>query len=730
MIDRSMDWDNDRLAAAFGARAQRAVAPSDLAAATIERVRGARRPSLWDGIRRRIVVGVSATAVVVAVAVIGLSRLTVEGGPAAGALERLGLTVMTVPEAIAVRDGGVDDREIAVRGWLGPLPAVPCQPVGRATVNPVQLECPHSYRWLTRDPEQPDWTRPPDGPAIQPAFPFLDLSALAPAPGSVQELVLVGHFDDRRATMCARIDRPACEDVFVVDRIVSVDDRPVESSTVLSLRRLEPGQVQPRRTAAEIDALIAGIAPNLEVASRLAIPGERIFEVEPALGTGALGIIDRQLVWVVTGLEPRAGQPPRLRTFILDDSQPEAFEGYVPIALPVSSDPAPTPTREPSPSSAADPSEVLGIPVVGVQAALDHRTRTLDDTELAVVGYLVMPQVIYDCRVESGSPIAPRCEDGDTWLVGDRAEPTATGGPIAEPRVNLVIRTGALIDLRISDLRSSPRVIVLGHFDDRRSCIGVMACRLQFVVDRIARVDSASDFESPALLTQAAQDTPADVAARVERDLGPARAGWLIATESASLSSIESEGAGLPNELTDAKVVWIARRLVSEEGRLVLRSAYTVDGSDQVWAERDGEGIDLATATDVAVGSADAGPVTAEVRDRNQILAGARPVDGDELREATWIARSNPAGSGAMEVADVPGRPGEIAVRWLGGACDVRWELNVYDHGNDPGRLGLLPVSLEQAATCDDLGIVRRLVLVFREPVRAADFDYLSLSGG
>jgi hypothetical protein len=66
--------------------------------------------------------------------------------------------------------------------------------------------------------------------------------------------------------------------------------------------------------------------PNLEILSRVALPGHRIGELEPSLGTGILGIIHRPIAWVVTGLDRTADGPPMRRTFLLVDGSDEAYE--------------------------------------------------------------------------------------------------------------------------------------------------------------------------------------------------------------------------------------------------------------------------------------------------------------------------------------------------------------------------------------------------------------------
>ena len=40
--------------------------------------------------------------------------------------EAMGLPIVSVTDAITIRDAGIDDREIAVHGWIAPVVPVPC----------------------------------------------------------------------------------------------------------------------------------------------------------------------------------------------------------------------------------------------------------------------------------------------------------------------------------------------------------------------------------------------------------------------------------------------------------------------------------------------------------------------------------------------------------------------------------------------------------------------------
>jgi hypothetical protein len=367
---RPTDWSDDRLADAFLARAAARPTPPDLAAATLERVRrSAPRSTVRPGLRS---VGAlaAAAAIVVAVGAIAIGQRPVE--PANQPTVALGLPVVSVSEAIAIRDTDPTDREIAVRGYFSPAQPISC-PIPQLGIseNPIRLDCPLMTQWLLENPERlvtrssnSTEGHAPTGPAFHPVVPFLDMSAVTAAERNDDpvELVVVGHFHDRRGdpdtSLCGGTGEAEC-DGFVVDGIHSVAGTRVASSTVIDL---EPWPPEPRReptwTPDDVDRLVQQAVPSFAILSRVALPGHRIRELEPSLGTGALGIIDRPIAWVVTGLDAsKSGSPPVRRTFLIVDGTAEAYEtapwnvepnvGFVPFAL------VPLPLASPEPSETA-----------------------------------------------------------------------------------------------------------------------------------------------------------------------------------------------------------------------------------------------------------------------------------------------------------------------------------------------------------------------------------------
>jgi hypothetical protein len=337
--DRSTDWDDERLAEAFRARSAAHPTPPDLASASIERVRASAGPRVgW--LRFRVLPAlVAALAVAVIATVITVGRPSVEPGLTAqpsSAVVQGALPILSVSEAIAVRDVEETDREIAVRGYFSPAPLTMRCVASGFVENPVRLECPESFQWLLDTPEPLNAITsvlPAGRIGFQPMLPFLDIDALAraadraAASGSLVEVVFIGHFHDWRGhpNLCATGNEADC-DGFVVDGIESAAGMKMPASVVVDL---EPWAGMPRVdaawTAADVRAVLADAIPDFRAMSLVALPGHRIRQLQPSLGTGGLGIIDRDVVWVVTGLEGGDGVVPVRRTFLLVDGTAEAY---------------------------------------------------------------------------------------------------------------------------------------------------------------------------------------------------------------------------------------------------------------------------------------------------------------------------------------------------------------------------------------------------------------------
>jgi hypothetical protein len=750
-------WSDGRLAAAFERRAADGPVPRDLVGATLERTRTAPRPVLgsrWSLGPRLAALAASGLAIAVLGVLAGPLRPNQDEtrpSPAPGAH---GLPVLTVPQALGVRDAG-DGREVAVRGYFSVAPAgVRCPPPPSTALNPVRLECPGEFAWLLATPEPLDAVRsslPANRVGFQPLLPGLDLAALgslAPAvanAGTLPEVVLIGHFHDRRGdgALCDVPDATRC-DGFVVDAIGSIDGLTVGSSTVIDM---EPLGQEPRRepvwSVDEVDRLLLATFAGLDILSRVALPGHRVGELEPALGTGAHGVIDRSVAWLVNGLQPTAGQDPVLRTFVLVDGDPgEAWEagdgdsrlGFRPIELagdaspipvtsaePATSGPSPTPS---SPTGATFPAEWLGLPVISTTEAIafrdtaDDRGRVDLDTELAVSGHLVFPPLLVVCPlpridIEPLDPGDRRCPARRAWLL-DTPEPPwdIVDGvrmwhrPIPEmlqPIVNHDVPFEVPHEFADAATARPMPVVLLGHFGDQR----FHPETLSFIVD--ALVWRAGEPAIPTIALNGAQPSEdrAGVEARVNDALGPAIATWAAVVDGAGLTTIHTSPEG---ELTGEPAVWQLSRLVEEDGRRVVRFAWTADGGHRIW-----ELDRLAPERRLEVGIEGGRTIEVEVVDWPDIVESAVLVEpGAPAPVAPRIVAQDVAVPFTLSNPDGPRN--DLRIRWTATDCDERWTITI----SDGGRLDLYPSRTDD---CLAVAVDIDVVLTFVRPLPAEGVD-------
>ncbi len=320
-------WDDDRLAAAFHGLADRPP-PASLAGTIHDQIAGTRPDRRWLGSwGRPLAAGaIGLAAIVVAVALVGLGRFGDHGNGTVGSpspapsrspsgsaqpspTSLFGLDTISVSAALAVRGAGIDDRELAVNGWFGPHLMPTCTPMEPAQ-SPVQPQCPDQFVWLTEDPESLIHLGS-DGLSMQgprgPAF-NLDLDGIddswEPAPpqtstadGSAPEqVVVIGHFDDRRAQLCPTDEIQTCRDRFVVDRVAWVGGQTQPRDQVIL-------GGPPRSTTDDISRVVAAESPGSPILSTTIVDGPSgLVPFEPTLaGTSAL--TNEPILWIVRVLE-------------------------------------------------------------------------------------------------------------------------------------------------------------------------------------------------------------------------------------------------------------------------------------------------------------------------------------------------------------------------------------------------------------------------------------------
>ncbi len=436
-------WDDDRLAAAFAARAAMATqVPADLPTDTTIALR--RRRTRSDAPWWRPLPMAAAAALVVSIVGLSLAMSWRTGAPpattgpsapvASGAAPSdvatenvLGLPVIDVPAALAVRDAGEDDRELAVSGWYSPI-AVPCPAMYVKRDSPLQPNC-DEWVVLAAYPESLSREgliggRPPRD-VVQMDLDGIDASSLPPMPNAGQaepvDIVVVGHFDDRRSRLCPPDIEQACRDRFVIDRIETVDGKLEDLSHVVLL----DGE-SPQSTLASVQGALASVAQDAVVLSVVTANNAWVEVIEPTLevdpadfGDGASWILSVR--WVIRTLE--AGRP---QTYVVTDGTNEVWRMDIdgnlfrvggPIATP-------TPTEGPWPP----PNTVTRFPLTsGVGTGLPPvEVAILDPSGVTVAAR----------EVQDDDPVVEMPDDGfagRAWVAGQPGDTSSirlgwTGG--------------------------------------------------------------------------------------------------------------------------------------------------------------------------------------------------------------------------------------------------------------------------------------------------------------
>jgi hypothetical protein len=738
------DWDDDRLEAAFAARsAATPPTPSDLVDEALARIqRGERRAIAWP--RVAFTGAVAALVVVLAGSTLlrtdeplpGASKPpgATDGAPTAEAadvvLEALGDPI-TVSEALAIRDSEIDQQEILVKGFLSPPPSVQCMAL---TLHPHPLMPPicSAWQWLMESPEQfvPTGSSVvsggPAGPVLVPSF-ALVASAYGPLIRNVESpvpIVLMGHFNDRRASFCGD-KQEQCLDTFLVDRLVEVNGvaHPVRTNNL--------GAHIPEDPESDVDALVATAAPTAGIVSRQLVTAAQALDLEPVLKQDQIvPYIDRsKLVWLVTTVD--LSDVPYARTFmLLDGSSWFAEITRSGAVMHERSAPAPTrgavlgPTAEPD-GFAGAPFSVAGIRVEGV-SEITRKLRAEDSTilreEHAVRGWYIAPRpgVICDPTLPPVHAPTPPCDEARHWLLTDPQLYGVEEGQLRRDPVGVATILNPLLPVDVpldvgetwrGDVPVPQPVVVLGHFNDSR--VNGYRSDAYFVIDALAwsRTDRALDRVTR--MTPAATEDPSTVAARIDAiSSEEPLATWLTAMDAADFAIVESSNAaGEAREFTSGPPVWIVQRLVLREDELepefAIETGYTADHGTRVWWRPTLDWyLDLATTIDFP--DLDEYTDVLKVFDYSDVVVSIGSAEG---RSGLSWRKAGPA-TGDYEVAR--GRTDrEVVVRWRGRECAGSQRLNVADLGN--GGIRLEP--REVGPTCTSGDVWRQVVIEFDHPV-------------
>jgi hypothetical protein len=744
-------WDDMRLEEAFAARAARTPdTPSELGQILDARLRADRRMLPW----KWLVLGAAVISVVLVAGGTQLlrtpqpnqtsPRAVATGAASSGSPSQPVDTVVataigdpiTVSDALAIRDGSTDtDREILVSGFLSPVPVIYCA-LEYGPRNPTRPRCPEDHRWLMEQDEART-LKPPSGPALHPSFalvPTPEVPWPQNAPATPVPVVLLGHFHDRRAALCPETQRDECGQVFLVDRVVSIDraEEPIETH--------RGTDSLPMELTADVDALVAGAAPGSILASRQLLPLATVFDVEPGLRSDPMlsnFSPTSQTTWLVTVIDLRAGVPVA-RTFMLLDGSSwfaEITSGGAQLRERTVQPPAPSrwpamPSGEPSAFSSA-PTSVLGIPVRSIgamqadrQAAIDTRARD----EMAVRAWYVGPAPTASCEANPVRipPPLPPCDAARHWLLDDPQQFGLYPGQLrADPSIDRfapVLNPIVPIDVPFEpggvwrDDRPVPvPVVVLGHFSDNR--VRTYAGSEYFVIDALAwtQAGPVASLDSEVRLSANAAEDASGVLARIAA-VSPnvAVATWATVMEATDFPTFDVNFAQ-SGEFGTGTPVWIVRRLVSDEtdgrGRFAIEWAWTHDGGTRIWLTPTPDSSpDLGTTLDLH--DLDANTAVVRVFDYDEAITSVAPATG--LTSLHW---QQPLGNATDNMDVARGRTShDLVLRWSGRACATSWRVQVRI-AND-GHVFLSPSTHD--ADCEGPTVVRRILISF---VHSIDID-------
>lgn len=231
-----------------------------------------------------------------------------------------GIHVSTMSEAIEVRTAE-SGLELAVRGWYQQPPVIFCAFISEPPAGPLSRDCSTDHQWLTAEREDlfgTDALKTPTGPAIGLAVPIRLMSQLGAASSKPADVVLIGHFNDRRAALCEPDRAAACSNLFVVDAVgwVDGDVRPLPGFIDLN----DPATPLIPAQQAAISAFVADHAPLLQI---FVGDAHQVAAIEPGLLTseqpGAAILSDERSVWLANTWElPPGASAPFPRTYVID----------------------------------------------------------------------------------------------------------------------------------------------------------------------------------------------------------------------------------------------------------------------------------------------------------------------------------------------------------------------------------------------------------------------------
>ena len=210
---------------------------------------------------------------------------------------------------------------------------ISCAPLLIGDQSPARAYCNDQFTWISDTepaPQGPDGFSPPPQPALQLLIrpETYGQIAIPPQPGKV---IVMGHFDDHRATDCPPNQVETCRRNFVVDAILDADAPALDRGAIEAIR-LDPG-ARPVATAAEVVKAATGLPQGIDrVLVGSAVPGAAIASFEPE-ASSVPELTSAGAVWLVRYLT-RTDNRPVVKTLLVLDGPEGSFFGNVFAVLP------------------------------------------------------------------------------------------------------------------------------------------------------------------------------------------------------------------------------------------------------------------------------------------------------------------------------------------------------------------------------------------------------------
>jgi len=239
-----------------------------------------------------------------------------------------GLAVVSMSHAILDRETDLSG-ELAIAGWYQESSPVSCPALPSVALPFLEGSCAIPLTWFLEAPESiieviqtatstQFGGSGPLGPAINPVFPTVPPPLAHPLPnqgGSTPtRAILIGHFNDSRASLCTQDQPQVCLGRFVVDAVPWVEG----AERVLPERTDSRAEARPA-TFDPVKRLQVVVGPVGMLLNVAAVSGDELLRIEPRFDLAVLGDPLQRSLWIVTAYVYGPGFPETV-TYVVDDA--------------------------------------------------------------------------------------------------------------------------------------------------------------------------------------------------------------------------------------------------------------------------------------------------------------------------------------------------------------------------------------------------------------------------